>query len=192
MPDKTEQESTGQDAPQQEPENESSEREESSSSIEERLKKLEAELAERDRYIRELRDEAASRRIALKQQQEQHLSEQGKWKELAEQRAAEIEALSSYKEQAETLNGLVQQSIQQRVEMIPEDMRDIVPLDYPPARLHAWLDANLPKLTKPKAPNLDAGVSGGGRSQAQLTDEERDLIRRMGIDEQKYLTQKNQ
>lgn len=180
-----------QDAPQEEPKVDSSDTKQEPS-IEERLKKLEAELAEKDKYIRELRDEAASRRIALKQQQEQHLSEQGKWKELAEQRAAEIEQLSTYKEQAETLNGLVQQSIQQRVEMIPEDMRDIVPLDYPPAKLHAWLDANLPRLTKPKAPNLDAGVSGGGRSSVQLTDEERDLIRKMGIDEQKYLEQKKQ
>ena len=161
-----------------------------SSSLEERLKRLEADLAEKDKYIKELRDESATRRIALKEEQEKHLAEQGKWKELAEQRAAELEQLSVYKEQAEALSSTIRQSNEARIQKIREDMRPLIPTDYSPERLATWLDANERLLMTPSAPDIDAGAGMGGAGKAlKLTPEQKAIAKKLGISEEKYLEQ---
>ena len=92
--------------------------------------------------IKELRSEAAERRIALKKKDEEsrkleqeRLIEQGKWKELAENRAAELEKTKSYQERAESLESMIRESNKMKLESIPEDMLSFVPTEYSPEKL---------------------------------------------------------
>lgn len=143
--------------------------------------------------IRGLRDEAASRRVALKQHEEQarqreqqRLAEQGQWKELAESRAAELNELQPYRERAEALESMLRDSNKSRIDTIPEDMRALVPTDYAPEKLASWLDANMMRLTKPIAPKLDGGAAGGSASTVTLTDEEKQVARATGMSLEDY------
>ena len=143
--------------------------------------------------IRGLRDEAASRRVALKkheeearQREQQRLAEQGQWKELAESRAKELSDLQPYRDRAEALETMLRDSNRHRIEQIPEDMRALVPTDYAPEKLASWLDANISRLTKPIAPRLDGGASGGSGSTVTLTDEEKQVARATGMSLEDY------
>lgn len=143
--------------------------------------------------IRGLRDEAASRRVALKkheeearQREQQRLAEQGQWKELAESRAKELSDLQPYRDRAEALETMLRDSNKHRIEQIPEDMRALVPTDYAPEKLASWLDANISRLTKPIAPRLDGGASGGSGNTVTLTDEEKQVARATGMSLEDY------
>jgi hypothetical protein len=142
--------------------------------------------------IKSLRSEAAERRVALKQYEEEtrkrdqeRLAEQGKWKELAESRASELNDLAPYRERADALESMIRDSNKSRIESIPEDMQPLVPTDYAPEKLASWLDANLSRLTKPIAPKLDGGASGSG-SAISLTDEEKQVARDTGVSFEDY------
>ena len=147
--------------------------------------------------IRSLRDEAASRRVALKQQQEEakkqqqaRLAEEGKWRELAESRADELNNLTPYRERAEKLESMLMDSNTQRIEQIPESMRTLIPSDYAPEQLARWLDANLSHLTRPTAPKLDGGSAGGAVNTITLTEDEKQVARATGISFEEYAKQK--
>lgn len=144
--------------------------------------------------VSEVNNESASRRLALKKQQEemerlqaQQLAEQGKWKELAEKRLAELEELKPIKERYEAVQQAVTKSNEARIASIPENMRALVPADYSPDKLSQWLDANLSLLTVRPAPNLDGGVTGGGgKSPIRLSAEEKQMAARLNLSEDEY------
>lgn len=147
------------------------------------------------RYIKELRDEAATRRVALKNAEEEQrkreqaqLAEQGRFKELAEQRAKEAESLKPYKDRAESLEALLRASNEARISRIPEQFRSIVPVDYAPEKLATWLDDNATKLVRPTAPQTDAGAGagGGGGRAVDLSPEEIETAKKMGIKPEDY------
>lgn len=130
--------------------------------------------------ISSTRDEAAKRRIELKkreedakQREQERLAEEGKWRELAETRQKQLDELNPYRERAESLESMIRQSNETRIEMIPDEWKSVVPTDYTPERISAWLDANLERLRTPKAPNLDGGAGGGGGSSIKVTEEDR-------------------
>lgn len=145
-------------------------------------------------YIKQLRSEAAERRVQLKKQEEEQrrreqerLAEQGKFKELAESRAAELEKIKPYMERAESLESMIRESNKKRVEQVPESMRALIPSDYAPEKLSAWLDSNWRLLTAPVAPDLDGGAGGtGGRRTPQLTREQKAMARAAGMTEEQY------
>lgn len=138
------------------------------------------------REIRDLREESKNRRLQLREMEQRlqevsqadqaRLAEQGQWKTLAEQRQQELTALKPYRERAEALEAMIRKSNEARIARVREDMRPLIPADYPPERLSEWLDANLERLTTRPAPDLDAGAGGGGGkggSSVQVTDEDR-------------------
>lgn len=144
------------------------------------------------KMIKELRQEAASYRVELRKLQEaqqQQLAASGNFKELAEQRAAELAALQPFKEQAETLEKMIRESNSSRINSVREDMRALIPVDYSPAQLAKWLDANLTRLTVPPAPNIDAGAGQGGGAVVRLTDEQKQTAARFGMTEAQYAEQ---
>jgi phage I-like protein len=148
--------------------------------------------------IRRLRDEAAKNRVAAKRVEEEsrkreqaRLAEEGRWKELAAQREAELGQLVPYRERAETLEGLIRASNEKRVKEIREDMRAMVPTEYPPEKLAEWLDANLRLLTTKPAPSIDAGAGGSGKAAVTLTPEQKEIARRMGVTEEQYIKHMN-
>jgi hypothetical protein len=164
-------------------------------SLETRVQQLEAELRKTREALHAVNDESAARRIALKQAQEekdrleaQRLAEQGQWKELAEKRLAELETLKSYQEKYTAVQQTIQQANERRLATIPEDKRVLVPTGYSPEQLSQWLDASMPLLTAPIAPDLDAGVGRGskGKPSIQLTPEEIEAARTMGLPLEEY------
>ena len=145
------------------------------------------------RSIRETRDEAAQRRIALKTEQEAarkrdqaRLAEEGKYKELAETRAQELANLQPFQERAETLEKMIRTSNEARIEKVREDMRGLVPTDYAPEKLSGWLDANWERLLAQPAPNIDAGAGGGSGQRVQLDSSEQELAKKMGMSPEEY------
>lgn len=146
--------------------------------------------------LKALRAEAAARRVELKkfeqesaQREQARLIEEGKFKELAEKHGSEVARLKPYEERVSALEGAIRKSNEARISRIREDMRAIVPTDYSPEKLADWLDANLDKLTSPRAPELDAGASGGVVS-TSLTPAEREFAREFGLTDEEYLKSK--
>lgn len=149
--------------------------------------------------VKELRNEAADRRIALqKQQQEAATAEQkrladlGQWETLAKKREEELQKLTPYQQRAADLEKVIADGNAERIALIPEAMRGLVPTGYPAADLHKWLNTNLSLLTRKSAPDIDAGVgSGGSGAQAQpLTEAEQAMAKRMGLTPEKFAAAK--
>lgn len=145
------------------------------------------------RYIAQLRQEAAERRVALKKLEEEaakreqaRLAEEGRWKELAEKREQELQKLTTYQQRAEALEAMLRESNERRMKRLPEDMQAVVPVEYPPEKLAAWLDANLEKLLKPVAPNLDGGAAMGSSGAPKLSEEQIAMARRLGLTPEEY------
>lgn len=124
-------------------------------------------------YIRELRGEAASNRKARQEAEQRALEEQGKWKELAETRAQQLAELEPYKAQAEAYDKMIRDGNARRIERVPETERGLIPTDYSPEKLAAWLDNNWDRLTRKPAPALDAGARGGTGDAINVTDADR-------------------
>lgn len=148
-------------------------------------------------YIKELRQESAARRKELEsfrseasQREQQRLKEEGRWKELAEKLQAEKAQLVPYEERAQTLEKKIRTSNEARVARVPEDMRMLIPMDYPPERLSEWLDANWERLSVKPAPDLDAGAGNGSGKHVTLTDEERQIAQKMGLTAEQYIASK--
>lgn len=128
-------------------------------------------------YIGELRGESAKWRTEVrklqtaqekaeaerKQAEEAELAKQGEFKTLAEQRAAELEALKPKADQADALLERISKQNAARIDKIPEELRTVVPADHmDPVALSEWLDQNEEKLLGERAPSLDGGKRGSG------------------------------
>lgn len=152
---------------------------------------LEKRLGERDETITGLKSQVsqfAERMTAIEQAQKQRLEEQGNFKELSQKYLAELEGLKPVAERAQALESIIRESNEARLGKIPEQQRGLVPVDYPPERLQAWLNANEALLMKAPAPSYDAGAGaeGGGVAKTQLTEEQRATAKRFGMTEEQY------
>jgi len=145
-------------------------------------------------------NESAGRRIeidnlmkqvnALAQGQKKQLEEDGNFRKLSEQQAAEIAMLKPHQERAEALDKMIRESNTRRIEQVPENMRGMVPDDYAPEKLASWLDRNWANLTQKRAPDLDAGVgggSGGRKTLPNLSDYEKKIARMSGMTDEQYV-----
>lgn len=148
------------------------------------------------RLIRELRSEATDRRKALEkasaeaaQREQARLAEEGKWKELAEARAAELSKLTPYQQRASELEKVIADSNNRRVALIPDGMKSLVP-QLPAEQLAAWLDANWGTLTRKPAPEIDAGAGGGSKGIGALSAEELQMAAKLGLTAEQYAKSK--
>jgi len=130
-------------------------------------------------------EQLAEAKRQLQASQEATLAEQQKWQELAEQRQQKISELEPVKAQVDGYKQAVEATVARLVESLPEPMRDLVP-DLDPVKKLDWLNKALPQLTKPKAPNLDAGVRGDDVHPVTMTDEERAVARKAGMSDEEY------
>ncbi len=149
-------------------------------------------------YIKSLRSEAEKTRKDAKQQldeirsgQQKQLEEQGNYKKLAEDRAAELAALKPFKDRTEALENVIRASNEARIKTIPDMNKNLVqPLIdvLPPERLQDYLNANPNLFVKPDAPNYDAGAgaNGGSSGTSKLTAEETEIAKRMGMSPEDY------
>lgn len=164
-------------------------------SIEDALKiitALEKRLNERDSDLEKYKRDLSSYTTAQRKQ----LEEQGKFKELAEQSAAEVARLKAFEEKATTYEKIIRDSNEARIKNVPDAMKALIPSDYPPEKLQTWLNANEALLVKPPAADFDAGAGNGGRggnnNLPKLTDFERELARATGVSEKEYAEMKLQ
>lgn len=146
---------------------------------------LEKRVGEREATIEQLQSSTADLNKQIKTIQEANLKklqEQGDFTAVKTQLQTEIETLKPLKERAEALEKIIRESNEERVKKVPEALRAMVPVDYPPERLQAWLNANEAQLVKQPAPNFNAG-EGAGNSPAlsNLTPEQKALAKRFGL-----------
>lgn len=151
-------------------------------------------------YVQQLRQEAASYRTKLREFEEaqkaeetKRLEQQQEWQKLAEQRAAEVDALRPYQEKYNAMLEAIKAGNEKRVEQVPETMRTLIPPIDDPATLSQWLDANWTILTgKPPVPALNggAGQTPARTQSVTLTDAELQTATKMGLTAEQYLAAK--
>lgn len=143
------------------------------------IEALNKRVGERDTAIGQLKNQSATlneRLAAIERAQREKLEKEGDYRSIAEQRAAELAALAPVKERAEALEKVIRESNEARIGKLPEEARTLVPVDYAPEKLQAWLNANEGHLTKPPAPQFDAGAGsgkGGKGGEVKVTDADR-------------------
>jgi hypothetical protein len=156
-------------------------------------------------YVRQLREEAKAHRLKaqaleaekVKRDEEaaaeaaRLLEQQGKFKELADQRQAEIERLAGYEAQVKSLLEAAMESNAAFIETVPEDRRRLIPMDYDPLKLQAYLNANRDSLIgqpfHPPATNGGAGTyQRTGGQYKPLSAAEQDIAAKMGISAEDY------
>jgi hypothetical protein len=123
----------------------------------------------------------------------ERLKKQGEWQQIAENERKRAEALAQFQARAESLEKMLTDSNKLRIERVPETMRTLIPVDYPPERLSAWLDSNWERLIGKPAPDIDAGAGAGaatGSGAAKLTAEELELARLAGMTPEQYAESK--
>lgn len=148
---------------------------------------LQAQLLDAQKHISKLNHEAAQNRVAADKERAQRLAEQGNFKTLADERAQRIGELEAYEERAKALEDSIRKTNEARIASIPDDMRGLVPTDYPPEKLQTWLDQNQQIFNRPKAPSLGAGLSGGnGASEIELTPTQKQVADAMGMTYEQY------
>lgn len=133
---------------------------------------LEKRLAERTGEIDKLKSTSTQlneRLAAIEQAQKTKLEQEGNFKELATQRAAELEALKPSAERAAELDKVIRQLNETRIAALPETVRALVPTEYAPEKLMNWLTANESLLRAAPQPEFDMGA-GGGKGKASGTD----------------------
>ena len=139
--------------------------------------------------IQKLRDESAKYR-QLKQQEEDRrrseLEEQGNFKALYEELKAQHDGTAS---KLEAYEQKVKGAVEKRLESLPKSISSLLS-GLEPAEALAWLEANADEFQpKPKAPQMDAGVSGDRPDSLNLSAEQLQIAQRMGIAPEKFAEQ---
>ncbi len=137
--------------------------------------------------LKQLREQVRTQQTDAQTREQERLVKQGEWQTIAEtekKRSSELEPKAA---RAEVLEKAIAEGNRQRVERIPEANRSLIPADYPPERLSAYLDANWERLVGKVAPNIDAGAGGGsGTPPAPLTAEEKVVAAATGMTEAQW------
>ena len=114
--------------------------------------------------------------------------EQGKWKELAEQRQKDLDAALSKAAQVESYEKTLQDTLKTQLEELPADLRGLVPAELTTPQQLTWLSKNKATLMKPVAKDIGAGRKGGNGQgkQIELTAEEQQLAKMYGYTPEEY------
>jgi hypothetical protein len=156
----------------------------------------EKRIREREDQINSLKAQytgANERLTAIERAQQERLAKQGDFETLAQQRAAEVESLKPFAQRTSELEAVIREDNEAIIKSIPEQMRSIIPTDYPPEKLKRWLTTNMTLLSKQPAPNYDAGAGGGGGGSqpVKLSPDELAMAKRVGVTPEEYLKAKN-
>lgn len=148
---------------------------------------------EREAEARKYKDERDTLTVAQRKQ----LEEQGNFKALHEQAAAELALLKPAKERLEEIEKGIRKDNEARFATIPDSKKPLVqPLVdvLSPEKLQAYLNANPTLFVKDPAPDYDAGAGAGsgGTPAPKLTDEERMLAKAMRMTDKQYSDMKQQ
>ena len=119
---------------------------------------------------------------------EQRLTEQEKYKELADKRAEELAKTQQELDKVKGMSEVLEKVLETQVEEIPEEYRELIPEEYTAQQKLDWIAKNRAKLIKKPAPDLGAGKRGKGDDTGDkkfLSPEEKQFARSFGLtDEQ--------
>lgn len=149
------------------------------------IEALEKRIGERDATIEQLKTSQttmADQIKAIQAANQKKLEEQGNFAEVKTQLQAQIETLRPSAERAAALEKIIRESNEERIKSVPEQYRAMIPSEYAPEKLQAWLNANEKLLVKQPAPNFDAGAGAGSSPAASpLTPELQAMGKRLGV-----------
>lgn len=137
--------------------------------------------------VRSAEEALAKFQIDAQAAEQERLKKQGEWQQIADNALKENEALKSFRQRTEMLEGTIKSANEALIAQVPETMRKLIPVDYPPERLQVWLNDNWRMLTVPPAPSIDAGAgAGSGAKPINLTPEQQQMARQMGLSPEQY------
>ena len=122
---------------------------------------------------------------------ETQLKEQGKYKELAEERAKALAEMQPKADQLEAAQATLKQVLAAQIEQIPEDKRSLVPDKLSTEDQLEWISQNRALLSKKTPFNIGAGQQGGTDNGGDsLTAEELAMCKKMNVSPADYAKQK--
>lgn len=141
-----------------------------------------------------LEDRLAKIEAESRAKEAEALAKQGEYKTLYEQTLAEVEPLRQAKQELESQRARLEQRNKDRLALIPEDKRALIPEIDDPLKMEAWLDRSLSLITeqqKPPAPRGDGGARGNTQpASVKLSSEELEFAKMAGISPERYALQK--
>ena len=141
---------------------------------------------------RKLKDEIDALKKEQQSQLEAQLKEQGRYKELAEQRATELAELRPKAETVDTYEATLISVLAAQIAEIPEAMRDLIPDELTTQQKLNWLSKNRSLLVKPAPHDIGAGKVGGGAPQGvDLTPDEVEMAKSFGLSPEEYAKYKD-
>jgi hypothetical protein len=145
------------------------------------------------KYIEDLRKESKDRRVALqkaedqrKREEEARLAENQQYRELAELRQKELDQVKPRADRLEAIEAAMRETVQARIDALPETWRSVVPEYDDPLKTLQWLDANAAKLAAPRPPSTDAGTRGDVKPTTALSDVEMRTASLAGMTPEQY------
>ena len=143
---------------------------------------LRKRLGERDGELKKLRGVHRKFEAEMAERERKKLEAEGNYKALLDKTETELQALKPRLERAEAYEQALRASNDVRIDRIPQSIRAVVPVDYPPDQLSQWLDTSLPLLLERPAPDFAAGAgSSNGQVSGTLTDAESGWATRFGV-----------
>lgn len=123
---------------------------------------------------------------------EKHLEEQGKYKELAEERATKLAELQPQADQVDSMAKTLKEILAAEIEALPEVARPLVPSELSDQQQLNWIAKNKTNLSKPNAFDIGAGKRGSenGEVLVDLTAEEKAMAKNMNVSEKDYAKNK--
>lgn len=119
--------------------------------------------------------------------EQERLKKQGEWQQIADNALKENEVLKSFRQRTEMLEGTIKAANEALIAQVPDSMKKLIPVDYPPERLQLWLNENWRMLTVPPSPNIDAGAGvGSGAKPINLTPEQLQVAKQLGVSPEAY------
>ena len=118
---------------------------------------------------------------------EKQLTEQGKYKELAEERAKALAEMQPKADQLEAAQATLKLVLAAHIENIPESKRSLVPSKLSTEDQLEWISQNAGLLSK--SPSIDQGSGKLGGTQdatVDLTPEQREIAKKMNVKPEDY------
>lgn len=142
-----------------------------------------------------LEDRLARLEAEQREKEASALAEQGKYKELYEQALQEVEPLRAAKAELEQRKQELDTRNKERLALIPEDKRALIPEIDDPVKLERWLDRSLSLIVeqqRPQAPASDGGAKSTTKANPlKLSDMELEFAKLAGISPERYAEQKS-
>lgn len=139
-------------------------------------------IAELERDNKKYRDERKAIDAATKKADEERLTSQAKWQELAEGYKAERDQLQPVAAKHEVISAAFNEMLEGQLKEIPSDVRkrviDPVRATMDPVAFSKWLRDNSDTFRARQAPNLDGGAGGigTGGTPANMVPSPKDIV----------------